>query len=157
MNRRVCFIGHRRIGDSGLRERLKNEIENKIKSGCNNFTMGAHGDFDEMALSVCRELRQIFPYIEIEVVITSYNKLKKRIEKDEIWGTETYTPYEDVKTVMYDIEETYFKRRIIESNHQMIDACTELICYVDPNATVSGAKYAYNYAKKKGLKITNLF
>ena len=39
----------------------------------------------------------------------------------------------------------------------MIDACDTLICYVDENAYRSGAKTSMRYAKRKGLKIINLY
>ena len=141
MSKKVCFIGHRRVG--GIREKLKEAVLCEIAEGCHFFTMGTHGDFDQMALSVCREVRKEFD-IQIEVVITSINIFKKGI-------------YSDVKTVMYNIEDTHFKRQIIESNYQMIGACDTLICYVDENKSVSGARYAYQYAKKKGLRIVNLY
>ncbi|MCH5316227.1 MAG: hypothetical protein J1E81_09950, partial [Eubacterium sp.] len=63
----------------------------------------------------------------------------------------------DVKTVMYDIEDTHFKRQITLSNQLMINSCDTLICYVNENAYRSGAKIALNYAKKQGLKIINLW
>lgn len=58
---------------------------------------------------------------------------------------------------MYEIEETHYKRQIIESNHQMIDNSNTLICYVNKKHNPSGAKLAMNYAKRKGLKIINLY
>ena len=39
----------------------------------------------------------------------------------------------------------------------MMDECDTLICYVDPTQRRSGAKTAMNYAKRKGLRILNLF
>ena len=39
----------------------------------------------------------------------------------------------------------------------MIDECSTLICYVRPNSYRSGAKTIMNYAKRKGLKIINLY
>ncbi|MBR1925660.1 MAG: hypothetical protein IJ837_02270 [Clostridia bacterium] len=121
MPKRICFIGHRRIGFGDIRSKLKEVVLQKIKDGYRFFTMGTHGEFDEMALSVCRELRKDYPDIEIVVVITSFNKIKKVVEHDEIWGDEIYTPYLDVKTTMYNIEETHYKRQITESNHQIND------------------------------------
>ena len=118
--------------------------------------MGTHDDFDKLALSMCRELRKIYTDIIIEVVITSLNQIKPKIELDN-FGISYYYPYDDVLTVMYNIEEEYFKRKIITSNKQMIDACNILICYVDTQKNQSGAKTALNYAKRKGLKIINLF
>ena len=118
--------------------------------------MGTHGDFDKEALNVCRELRKKYKDIKIEVVITSFTQIKPFY--DNIFGKEIYKPYDDVETVMYEIEEIYFKNKITKSNKQMIDSCDTLICYVDENYyRSSGALTAYKYAKKKGLQIVNLF
>ena len=155
--RKVCFIGHRRIFDRSVREKLKTAIENEIKNGCKFFTMGTHGEFDELALSVCRELRKSYKDIKIEVVITSLKKIEKQLLYDDEFGKEYEIPYNDVSTIMYEIEETHFKKQITESNHQMIDTCDTLICYVNKKHNPSGAKHAMNYAKRKGLKIINLY
>ena len=157
MNKKICFIGHRHIYNyKEIREKLYNIIEEEIKNGCEFFTMGTQGEFDEMALSVCRELRKIYTDIEIEVVITSFKTIEPIIDHDPIFGDEKYIPYSDVKTTMYDIEEEYYKRKIVVSNQQMIDNCNTLICYVNPIKTYGGAILAYKYAKKKGLQIVNL-
>lgn len=157
MLKRISFIGHREILDNNLRQVLKTIVEEKIQEGYLFFTMGTHGKFDEMALSVCRELRKTYLNIKIEVVITSLNKIKKIVDHDEIYGDEVYNPYDDVETVMYNIEETHFKRQIIESNQKMIDGCDLLIAYVNEKKSYGGAKLAYMYAKKNGKKIINLY
>lgn len=154
---KICFIGHRRIGFGPIRERLKSAIEKKVKEGCRFFTMGTHGEFDELALSVCRELRKTYTDIKIEVVITSLKKIEKQLLYDDEFGKEYETPYSDVSTTMYEIEDSHYKRQIIESNHQMIDNCDTLICYVNKKHNPSGAKLAMNYAKRKGLEIINLY
>lgn len=154
---KVCFVGHRRIGFGPIRERLKCTIEDKIKEGSNFFTMGTHGEFDELALSVYRELRNTYKDIKIEVVITSLKRIEKQLLYDDEFGKECEIPYGDVSTTMYEIEETHYKRQIIESNHQMIDNCDTLICYVNKKHNPSGAKLAMNYVKRKGLKIINLY
>ena len=158
MNKKICFIGHRHIYNyKKIREKLYNIVEEEIKNGCEFFTMGTHGEFDEMALRVCRELRKVYTNIEIEVVITSFKEIEPIIDHDHIFGDEKYIPYSDVKTIMYDIEEEYYKRKIVVSNQQMIDNCDTLICYVNSTKTYGGAILAYKYAKKKGLHIVNLF
>ena len=158
MNKKTCFIGHRYIYNyTKIREKLYNIVEKEIKNGCKFFTMGTHGEFDEMALSVCRELRKIYTDIEIEVVITSFKTIEPIIDHDPIFGDEKYIPYSDVKTTMYDIEEEHYKRKIVVSNQQMIDNCDTLICYVNPTKTYGGAILAYKYAKKKGLQLVNLY
>lgn len=152
MSKKVAFIGHRRIKyNSPILERLKEAIQNEVDCGCRIFTMGVHGEFDEMALRVCRSFRKTYTDMRIEVVLTSLHTIEKQDEFD------TYVPYEDVETVIYDIEDEHFKRQITVSNRQMIDTCDTLICYVDKSEYKSGAKTAMNYAKRKGLKIVNLF
>ena len=148
MAKRVAFIGHRNIYDRTLRERLKEVVQNEINNGCEKFIMGMHGAFDNMALSVCRELRNINKTIEIEVVLTSLNTIKNVSE---------YVSYSDVFTSIYEIEEVHYKRQIIVSNQKMIDDSDVLICYVDKNVARSGAKIALKYAEKRGVKIINLF
>ena len=147
---RVCFIGHRNIFAKGIEERLASAIQNEIERGCTTFTMGTHGEFDARALSACRKLRRTNKELEIEVVITSLNAIKKDSEF-------AAAPYDDVKTVMFDIENAHYKQRITLSNRHMIDGCDTLICYVDEYTYRSGAKTALRYAQKKGLKIINLY
>ena len=139
MGRKTTFIGHRDFLPSDIDERLRSAVQKEIESGCRHFIVGSHGEFDGVALSVCRSLREIYPDIKIEVAITSFNQ-----------------EYSDVETVMFEIETVYYKRRIIESNKQMVDACNTLICYVRPNSWRSGAKGILNYAISKNKKIINI-
>ncbi|MBP5177010.1 MAG: hypothetical protein ILP02_00320 [Clostridia bacterium] len=150
MEKKTAFIGHRNVFFAQVKGRLQAAVERQIASGCKVFTMGTHGEFDEMALSACRAARAIHPDIRIEVVLTSYHIIEK---KDE----EGHAPYRDVDTVMYETEELHFKRRIAAANEKMIDGCDALICYVNEKKTPSGARSVMNYAKRKGLMIVNLF
>lgn len=147
---KTAFIGHRRVLAKNVYEELVETIEAQIQNGCKSFTMGTHGEFDRLALSACRNLRRLYKDIEIEVVLTSLHTIEKQDELD-------IPPYSDVKTVMYEIEDTHFKRQISLSNRMMIDTCDTLICYVDKNAYKSGAKKAMLYAEKRELKIINLY
>lgn len=149
MSNKVTFIGHRILLQDGIEQKLKTAIENEIKSGCKNFIVGSHGEFDKTVLDVLLTLKNTYPEIQIEVVVTNYNP---KIQ-DEIIIKEK-PKYE---TAMFEIEYLHPKQRITASNKQMIDSCDTLICYVQPNAWKSGAKTALNYAKKKGLKIINLY
>ena len=147
---KTAFIGHRQIFAKNIDERLFQAVEAEIKNGCRSFTMGTHGQFDSLSLWACRQLRKKYADIDIEVVLTSLHA----IDKNEEWD---YIPYSDVKTVMFDIEDTHFKRQITLSNQLMIDSCDTLICYVNEKAYRSGAKIALNYAKKRELKTINLW
>lgn len=148
---KTAFIGHRRlIRINEIEKRLQDAIEARIGEGCERFIMGAHGEFDQMALKACRAARYKHPNIKIEVVLTSYHTIEKKNDYDGV-------PYQDVETIFYDIEDLYFKQQITQSNRQMIDECDTLICYVDKSQSPSGAKTAMNYAIGKGLRIINLF
>jgi uncharacterized phage-like protein YoqJ len=158
MNRKVCFIGHRKFLPKDIDERLNFAIKNEIDEGCRTFIIGSHGEFDRTALLACKYLNRTYKSIEIEVAITSVNQINPKIIEDEfgVWRSYNHI-YEDVNTIMFDIEEAYFKNRIILSNRFMINSCDTIICYVNPNKFKSGAKNAMNYAKRKGLKIINLY
>ena len=147
---KTAFIGHRQIFAKGTDERLLKAVEAEIQNGCMSFTMGTHGQFDKLSLWACRQLRKKYIDIDIEVVLTSLHA----IDKNEEWDC---IPYSDVKTVMYDIEDTHFKRQITLSNRMMIDSCDTIICYVNEKVYRSGAKTAFNYVKKRGIRIINLW
>lgn len=164
MNKKVCFIGHRHILHTQIKDRLTIAIQNEIDDGCFSFTMGSHGEFDSLVLSECRSFRNQYKDIDIEVVLTSYHKIANKLvdvipdkygESEMIYDKNIY--YTDVKTTMFEIEDLHFKRQITESNKQMIDGCDVMICYVDPKRYRSGAKTAMNYAKRQGLKVVNLY
>lgn len=147
---KTAFIGHRRVFAKDISERLDKAIREEIENGCMTFTVGTHGEFDRIALAACKRLRHTYTNMKIEVVITSLNAIKKADESN-------VALYDDVEIVMYDIEDVYFKRKITLSNRQMLDSCDTLICYVDTSVDRSGAKAALLYAKKRGLKIVNLY
>ena len=158
MDKKVCFIGHRWVDSPNeIRKKLYYQVEAEIKNGCKTFTMGTHGEFDSMALSVCRELRRVYSDITIQVAITSFNTIKPVVDYDSLFGAEKYIPYDDVETIMYGIEELHYKQKIVASNRQMIDNSDILICYVDTAQNRGGAILAYKYAKKQGLNIINLY
>ena len=154
--KKIAFAGHSLVFDRDVRKRLLDAVEDEIKNGARFFTMGRYGEFDKMALDVCKELRNTYQDIIIEVVVTSFQQINPIIESDQ-FGTTKYYPYEDVEAIMYDIENEHYKRRITVSNRKMIDNCDTLICYVNKNYSYSGAKRTLNYAKKKGLEIINLY
>ncbi|MCM1404424.1 MAG: hypothetical protein NC133_02905 [Prevotella sp.] len=133
-----------------LAVKLRAAVEQEIKNGCCCFTMGTHGDFDQMALTVCRELKAKYPAMKIEVVLTSLAQIAVPADGD-------YHPYPGVDTIMYEIETLHPKQRITASNRQMIDTCDTMICYaVDNWHLTCGTQRAVHYARQRGLKIINL-
>ena len=163
MFKKCCFLGHRDYIYPQAIERTINAIQYVIDNGCRSFTMGTHGNYDELALSECRSFRTKYKDIKIEVILTSYHKIEKKVlftyknDDGEIEEFVDTPPYSDVNTTMFEIEDLYFKRQITESNKQMIDDCDAVICYVNPKREKSGAKKALKYAQKIGLTIINCY
>ena len=131
--KKVCFIGHRYI-DVNIEDRLKLAIKNQIDLGYKTFVVGHHGQFDQLTLTLLQHFQKSYD-INIEIVVTSLNQIYKK---------QNISKNKNIKFVLYDVEETYFKKQIVESNKQMIDDCQCLICYINPKKNKSGAKTIYN-------------
>lgn len=151
----ISLIGHSDCLPRDIEERISNAVKEQINLGCNSFVMGTHGDFDRIAMSVCKNLQKEYETLFFEVVITSLNQIKPIVTVDEFGICKDY-PYGGINTIMYDIEECHFKRRITESNRQMIDSSDTLICYVNEKRLSNGAKSALKYAVKQGIKVINI-
>ena len=150
MMHKTAFIGHRNLLPKDIEQRLTIAVQNQIDSGCKNFIIGTHGEFDKMATSVCKSLKKNNTEIKIEVVVTNLNQIKS--------NDDCFTPQDkEIELTTFEIEEVHFKRQIIDSNKQMIDSCDTLICYVSPHSFTNGSSKVLKYAIKKGLKIINLY
>ena len=147
---KTAFIGHETVFTRNICERLAVAVKNEIVCGCRTFTMGINGEFDKLALNVCKWIRINCKDLIIEVVITSSNILKKEKKFDCV-------PYIDVNTVMYDIKDAPHNKQFALMSKRMIDTCDTLICYVDTNANVGEVTEVLRYAEKQGLKIVNLY
>ena len=151
---KIALTGHREVIDKDeVKSRLVEEIKilSKEHEKCQIY-VGTHGEFDRLALSVCRQLRQIID-LEIVVVLTSFSFIEKRYFGKSIVDIN----YSDVRTVMFDIEREYFKNYIKVSNQYMIDECDWVVAYVDLNSVKSGAKKTLNYAIQKNKKIIIIY
>ncbi len=148
----VCFFGHRNVDMDVICSRLRSAIKKSICEGATTFIVGNHGKFDRLVLSICCNLKREYKNIKIQLVVTSLHSLSI-IEQSYF----NEIKKNDFEVVFYEVEDVYFKTKIIVSNKNIIDFCDTLICYVDINKHQSGAKRALNYATKKGLKIINLY
>lgn len=151
---KTCSLfGHRRMWlNDGIKEKLKNELTKQIENGFVRFLIGTHGDFDSLALSVLRSLKQKYQYLQIGLVFTSLYAFQKKYN-----GYSVADLYSDCEIFMYPIEEEYYKRQIIISNRYMINESDLVVCYVNPKTYQSGSKLAMKYAIKQNKKVINLF
>lgn len=54
---KTAFIGHRLVLQNDIYTKLYKITEQYIRNGCEYFTVGTHGEFDEIALRVLRNLK----------------------------------------------------------------------------------------------------
>lgn len=147
----ICSLfGHGTIfKKEEVQKRLKSTLLKLIDLGYSEFLVGIHGDFDKIALSVCRELKRE-QNIKINLIFTSLNYVQREFGDYE-------KLYSDINFVSYPIENYYFKNQITMNNRFMVDDSDLVLCYVDREKTRSGAKMAMNYAIKFGKKVVNIF
>ena len=161
-----CFFGHRKIDET---EELKNNlcgiIENLIvNENVVTFLFGSKSQFDDLCHKVVTELKEKYPHIKRIYVRSAFQHIPD-------W-------YED--SLLNHYEETYFPEHMenagrasyVERNQEMINHSKFCVVYYDKSylpprrknsrrdlfdyQPKSGTAIAYNYAKRKGLKIINI-
>ena len=150
----ICSIfGHRRVsGLKNVQSKLVSKLEELIGRGVNTFLVGINGEFDKLAISTLRMLKEIHPKIKIFIVVSDLSKLS--LDK---FGYSKLSAYADLKVISYEIENIHFKNRITFSNKKMVEQSDIVLCYVDFKKNNSGAKKAVLYAKKSLKEIVNIF
>lgn len=155
MNRSVCcFFGHRKIAESAwLKQNLKTTVRRLIAvERVDTFLFGSRSEFNDLCYEVVSELKDEFP---------SLKRIYVRAEFPHV--DERYTAY-----LLQRYEETYFPQKIeragraiyIERNFEMIDRSAFCVVYYDAkrdHGRKSGSKIAYEYARKRGRCVINLY
>ena len=134
---KCTFFGHR-DSPSSIRGVLSAEIERLInEKDVNTFYVGTQGNFDRMAYTVLKGLRERNSHIKIYRVLAYMPKLG---------DTDTYDTI-----VPEGIETTYPRYAIIKRNKWMIDHSDYVIAYV--THTFGGAYQAVEQAKRKKITV----
>ncbi len=141
----ICFFGHHYANDFIVKHRLLETVKSYLEKEEINFLIGTHGNFDNIAYEVCKNLKQNYK-CKITVVYTSFSFLKHK---------PTYPNF--VNTLIYEIENVYYKDRINFSNKKMIDESDIVITYVNTKNDTSGAYKAFKYALKNNKILINLY
>lgn len=161
-----CFIGHRKILKTNeLKCKLYNIIENLIINyGVNTFLFGSRSQFDQLCYDIVTQLKEKHDNISRIYVRAEFPYIR-----------DSFTKY-----LLERYEYKYYPEKIInagrasyvERNHEMINKSAFCVMYYDKNylpprrknshndvvdyQPKSGTALAYNYAKRKGVKIINL-
>lgn len=152
----VAFIGHRKIEQTALKERLTDIVTTLIvEENAVTFLFGSRSEFNEICYDVVSRLKESYPNVRRVYVRAEYDYEKK------------YTDY-----LLSGYEETFFPDKVrgagtlsyVVRNQVMVDMCDILVTYCDVNyqpprkniPKKSGTVMAMLYAEKKKKRIINL-
>lgn len=137
-----------------LYEPLYTVIENEIKNGINKFIMFVHGDFDRLALYVCRKLRKQYD-IQIVVAITLFTRYRNTGV-----GSETGLPFndffEDTTRVDYKIKSSSFQAELNALYERIINQGDKIITYASAKDFEDPIAKALLSARQQKKEIINL-
>ena len=138
----ICtFIGHK-DSPSSIKPELKATINNLISEGVKTFYVGNNGNFDYMVQSILMEMKLKEYDIDFFVAI-SY------IGEKSICANQQHTVYP------YGLEKTPPRFAISKRNDWLVSKSQIIVVYVKNH--FSNSHKWFQKAKKKGLRIINLF
>ena len=134
----VTFCGHREVQEpEKVRAWLYETVEGLIREGADCFYLGGYGQFDALASSVVRELKQEYPHIRSVLVLPYLDRECDRSAYDE----SIYPPLEHVPK----------RYAISRRNEYMVDTADVIVAYVV--YSFGGASNTLRYAERKQKRI----
>lgn len=164
------FFGHRKINlTNDLRQKVSEAIENLIiKYNIQIFLFGSKSEFNDLCHFIVSELKDRYP--NIKRICYTCKSESCTLEKERQELEKVYSRYINQEFHLLGFEEEFEHKTkynagrasYIERNQAMIDDSEYCLFYynekyVPPTKTNSGTKIAYEYARRKNKKITNLF
>ena len=148
-----CFTGHRRLPAEGLRTlagRLEAELRGLISRGFCRFCAGGALGFDTLAAEAVLALREEFSHLSLLLLLPCRDQAAR-------WRPEEVRRYERIKREADAVEylgERYAPGCMQRRNCALVDRSAHCVCYLTQDS--GGTKYTVDYAKRRGLSITNL-
>lgn len=141
--RKSCFLFGHADAPQSLLPMLVQAIENEVSKKPTDFFVGYHGNFDRLAATALRQVKQRHSNITATLVL-AYHPAEKPIEPPEGFDGTFYPP----------LENTPKRYALIKANQYMVQNTDSIICYVSHfGNTRSLLEYAIK--QKKG-PINNL-
>lgn len=139
-NRQAClFIGHRNAPES-IRPDLVTLVDDCIAAGYKEFIVGHHGQFDAMAASVVKELKQQYPDVQL-VMLLPYHPAERPFELPPGFDASYYPPGMEPVPRSVSISEAY-RRTILD-----VDCVIAYACHP------GNARNFAQYAEWKGINV----
>ncbi len=149
----VCFTGHRDIPRDhafALPRVLERELLDLIERGATVFRTGGAMGFDTVAALKVLELREIYPQIELELILPCRNQTERWSDADVRTYNHVLSRADRHKYLM----ETYVSGCMQERNRQLVQGSDVCVAYCYRNR--GGTLYTMSYALKQGVEVINL-
>lgn len=127
------------------KELIEQAIICAINMGIRVFLNGGQGHFDVTCASVLRQIKKRYPSVKSYLIIPYHNF---HIFNNALFDEIIY-PFEEQQDTYF-----FYKRAISERNKVMVEWSSVAISYVHRDG---GAGKTLDYAKRKNLKIIDLF
>ena len=150
----VCFTGHREIPRDhafALPRVLERELLGLIERGATVFRAGGATGFDTVAALKVLELREIYPQIELELILPCRNQT-------DHWSDTEIRTYQYVLSRADRAEflfDTYVSGCMQERNRKLVSGSDVCVAYCYQNR--GGTLYTVTHALKQGIEVVNLF
>ena len=156
----VAFTGHRPEGlpwssddhaARAFRHHLKNTLEELIATGCVNFLSGAARGFDTIAAETVLELRELYPWVELTVVLPCDDQAEKWDEEDRPRWERLL---ERADHVLH-LGSAYDKGCMFRRNRYLVDHASLLVAAYDGHSA-GGTAMTLAYAAEKEKTVIRL-
>ena len=151
----VSFTGHRDIDPDRISRSLRDTLEDLITNGADMFFTGGASGFDTLAAYTVLDLRAIYPWISLVLVLPCSPEEQTRSFSQQM-KDDYYEILHSADKVEY-VSETYTKECMKLRNQRLIDYADVCVCYYDESNFASGTGQTVRMAQKKGITVINLF
>lgn len=149
----VCFTGHRDIPREhafALPRVLERELVTLVERGATVFRTGGAVGFDTLAALKVLELREVYPQIELELILPCRNQTE-RWNEAEVRTYQYVLAHADRYQFLFDC---YVSGCMLERNRRLVEGSDVCVAYCYQNR--GGTLYTVTRAMKQGLEVINL-
>ncbi len=155
MEGKICmFTGHRTINGrhlAGLPRRIDELLEKLISEGYTEFRAGGAVGFDTIAALKVLEKKKKYGFVRLHLYLPCHgqeNGWRENLKKAY------YYVIENADSVRY-VSDTYVDGCMHKRNREMVDGSALCVAYC--GRSKGGSAYTVDYARKRGLRVINMF
>ena len=144
---KACFMFGHGTAPYSILPKIEQAIEDHYtKYGVTDFYVGSRGQFDSMAATAAKQVKQRHPDIRLFLVL-AYHPAERPVDLTGGFDNSFYPPLENVPRPY----------AIVKANQYMVDTADTMICYVKhPGNTRNLIEYAQRRQKREKIIIENV-